>query len=52
MAGIWFIAVLAGLVLTYLLARRIVEPVQRLDYAASEVARENYDFRVPVETRR
>jgi signal transduction histidine kinase len=49
-AGIWFIAVLAGLVFTYLLARRIVEPVQRLDYAASQLARENYDFRVPVET--
>jgi signal transduction histidine kinase len=49
-AGIWFVAVLAGLVFTYLLARRIVEPVQRLDYAASEVAKENYDFRVPVES--
>ncbi len=49
-AIIWFIAVLAGLAFTYLLARRIVEPVRRLDYAASEVARQNYDHRVPIET--
>jgi len=49
-AAIWLIAVLAGLGFTYLLARRIVEPVRRLDYAASEVARQNYDYRVPVET--
>jgi signal transduction histidine kinase len=49
-AIIWLIAVLAGLGLTYLLARRIVEPVRRLDHAASEVTRQNYDYRVPVET--
>jgi signal transduction histidine kinase len=49
-AAIWLIAVLAGLGFTYLLARRIVEPVRRLDYAASEVARQNYDYRVPIET--
>jgi signal transduction histidine kinase len=49
-AIIWLIAVLAGLGLTYLLARRIVEPVRRLDHAASEVTCQNYDYRVPVET--
>jgi signal transduction histidine kinase len=49
-ATIWLIAVLAGLALTYMLARRIVEPVRRLDHAASEVTRRNYDYRVPVET--
>ena len=41
-------AVLAGLGLTYLLARRIVQPVETLDRAAAEVARQNYDYRVPV----
>ncbi len=49
-AYIWFVAVLAGLCFTYMLAQRIVEPVRRLDHAASEVARQNYDYRVPVET--
>lgn len=47
---IWFLAVIAGLALTYLLARRILEPVKRLDHAAEEVIKRNYDFRVPVET--
>ena len=31
-----------------MMARRIVEPVKQLDRAASEVARHNYDYRVPV----
>jgi signal transduction histidine kinase len=48
---IWLLAVSAGLALTYLLARRIVRPVETLDRAAAEVARQNYDFRVPVESR-
>src|SRR5205085_10047486 len=46
----WLGAVLAGLGLTYLLARKIVEPVQKLDRAASEVARQNYDSRVRVDS--
>jgi signal transduction histidine kinase len=46
--GIWFIAVLLGLAATYLLARRIVGPVNALDRAASEIAKGNYDARVPV----
>jgi signal transduction histidine kinase len=44
----WLIAVGAGLVLTYLLARRIVEPVKQLDRAAAEVARQNYAISVEV----
>lgn len=44
---IWFCAVLAGLAFTSLMARRIVEPVKQLDRAASEVARHNYDYRLP-----
>jgi len=43
-------AVLAGLGLTYLLARGIVQPVEKLDRAATEVARQNYAYRVPVDS--
>jgi signal transduction histidine kinase len=46
----WLVAMLAGLGLTYLLAKKIVEPVQKLDRAASEVARQNYDSRVQVDS--
>ena len=45
------LAVLAGLGLTYLLARKIMQPVEKLDRAAAEVARQNYDYRVPVNSR-
>jgi signal transduction histidine kinase len=44
----WLCAVIVGLALTFLLARRIVEPVNQLDRAAAEVARQNYDFRLSV----
>ena len=44
----WLGAVLVGLVLSYYLARRIVQPVKLLDMAAAEVAKQNYGFRVPV----
>lgn len=45
---IWLCAVAAGLGISYLLARRIVQPVRMLDQAAGQVARQNYGFRVPV----
>jgi signal transduction histidine kinase len=45
---LWLGAMSAGLVLTYLLARRIVEPVKQLDRAAAEVARQNYAIQVDV----
>jgi signal transduction histidine kinase len=48
--GIWMLSMLIGLGLTYLLARRILEPVRRLDDAAAEIGRGNYDFRVPDES--
>ncbi len=48
---IWLAAVLAGLAMTYLLARRILAPVQRLDRGAEAIARGNYDIRLPVESR-
>jgi signal transduction histidine kinase len=47
---IWLFAVLLGLLLTYSLARRILEPVKELDRAAAEVSRGNYDYRAPVES--
>ncbi len=45
---IWALAVSIGLGLTYLMARRIIEPVKRLDRAAAEVAHQNYAIEVPV----
>jgi signal transduction histidine kinase len=45
---VWLFAVAAGLGISYLLARRVVQPVEMLDQAAAEVARQNYDYRVPV----
>lgn len=46
----WLVAIAAGLAMTYLLARRILEPVNRLDRAVEQVTRRNYDYRVPVES--
>jgi signal transduction histidine kinase len=45
---LWLLAVAATLGLTYVLARRIVEPLKELDRAAAEVSRQNYDHRVKV----
>jgi len=45
---LWAAAVVVGLGLTFLLARRIVEPVKQLDRAAAEVARQNYTIEVAV----
>jgi signal transduction histidine kinase len=45
---LWLAAMTVGFVLTYLLARRIVEPVEQLDRAAAEVARQNYAIQLPV----
>jgi len=45
---LWLVAMCAGMALTYLLARRIVEPVEQLDRAAAEVARQNYAIEVEV----
>ena len=46
---LWILAVLAGIGLTYLLARRLLRPVAALDAAAEEIAKGNYQVRVPVE---
>jgi signal transduction histidine kinase len=49
-AVFWTAGIVVALALTYLLSRRVLEPVRTLDRAAEEVARRNYDYRVPVET--
>ncbi len=45
---LWLFSMVAGLALTYLLARRIVGPVRELDRAAAEVSRQNYSYQIPV----
>jgi signal transduction histidine kinase len=47
---LWLASVLAGLALAYVPARRIVEPIRALDRAAAEVALQNYDCEVVVES--
>jgi len=46
---LWVIAVLAGIGLTYFLARIMLQPVGELDRAAAEISRGNYAVRVPVQ---
>jgi signal transduction histidine kinase len=45
---IWGTAVLAGLAVSVLLARRILRPIRQLDQAAALIAGENYGAQVPV----
>jgi signal transduction histidine kinase len=47
---LWLGAIAIGLAVTYLMARRIIEPVNQLDRAAAEVSRHNYQIEVPVES--
>jgi signal transduction histidine kinase len=49
LAVLWLGTVLAGIGVTYLLARRLLEPVAGLDRAAAEIAKGNYNVRVPVQ---
>lgn len=44
----WLAAIVFGLGLTYVLARKIVQPVRELDSAASQIAHQNYSQRVHV----
>ena len=46
--GLWLLALVAGLAVTYLVARKIMQPVEELDRAAAEIAKQNYDHRVNV----
>jgi signal transduction histidine kinase len=43
---VWLFAIVVGLMMTFLLARKLLEPVKELDRAATEVSRQNYDYRV------
>jgi signal transduction histidine kinase len=47
---LWLLAMAGGFGLTYVLARRIVEPVKELDRAAAEVSRQNFDYHVRVQS--
>ena len=46
--GLWLLALVGALFVTYLVARKIMQPVAELDRAAAEIAKENYDTNVPV----
>jgi signal transduction histidine kinase len=46
-AVIWAVAILLALLVTFVLARRLLGPVRLLDVAAREVSSGNYDYRVP-----
>lgn len=48
--GIGLVALAIGLGLTSLLAKYLMRPIKKLDRAAAEVARQNYDYRVRVES--
>lgn len=46
----WLLAIGAGLALSYWVVRRVVRPVEILDRAAAEIARQNYNLRVHVDS--
>jgi signal transduction histidine kinase len=46
--ALWLLALVAALVTTYLVARKIMQPVAELDRAAAEIAKQNYDYRINV----
>jgi signal transduction histidine kinase len=46
--ALWLLALFASLGVTYLVARKIMRPVAELDRAAGEIAKENYDCHVNV----
>jgi signal transduction histidine kinase len=45
---LWLLALTAALAVTYLVARKIMQPVAELDRAAAEIARQNYDYKINV----
>ncbi len=42
--ALWLLALVAALLTTYLVARKIMQPVAELDRAAAEIAKQNYDY--------
>ena len=45
-AVILVVSLALSFLITYVLARKIIRPIEALDHAAAEVARQNYDYRV------
>ena len=48
--ALWLLALVAALAVTYLVARKIMQPVAELDRAAAEIAKENYDYRINIDS--
>lgn len=48
--GLWLLALVMALLITYLMARKIMQPVAELDRAAGEIAKQNYDYRIKVKS--
>jgi len=46
--ALWLLALVAALLITYLVARKIMQPVAELDRAAAEIAKQNYDYQIDV----
>ncbi len=46
--ALWLLALVAALLMTYLVARKIMRPVAELDRAAAEIAKRNYDYKINV----
>lgn len=47
-ATIWGAAILLALLVTFVAARHLLQPIRQLDAAAQELGRGNYDYRVPL----
>ncbi len=48
-ASILVVAILIALLVSYGLARRIIDPIYRLDQAAAEISRRNYGYRLDID---
>jgi signal transduction histidine kinase len=48
--ALWLLALVAALITTYLVARKIMQPVAELDRAASEIGKQNYDYQIDVQS--
>ncbi len=46
--ALWLLALVAALLTTYLVARKIMQPVAELDRAAAEIGKQNYDYQIDV----
>jgi two-component system OmpR family sensor kinase len=46
--ALWLLALVAALVTTYLVARKIMQPVAELDRAAAEIGKQNYNYQIDV----